>query len=123
LLPFTDSTHVSQLDFAAAGLPNLLGLELHGVPDVKVIGYYQLLSNVRGADAPQDEWIAAAKKLGADVLVRGELAPDPAGVRVVIRIAEVGGTELQSLQRAGRIDQVPEIVRGSAPEAANVFTV
>jgi tetratricopeptide (TPR) repeat protein len=121
LLPFTDSTHASQLDFAAAGLPNLLGLELHGVPDVKVIGYYQLLSNVRGDDAPADEWLAAAKKLGADVVVRGQLTPDPAGVRVTIRVEEIGGEELASIQRTGRVEQVPEIVRGSAPELARAM--
>ena len=118
LLPFTDATHAQQLDFAAAGLPNLLGLELHGVPDVKVVGYYQLLSNVRGPDAPPDEWLAAAKKLGADVIVRGQLAPEASGVHVTIAIDEVDGGHLASIEKTARIEQVPEIVRGSAPEVA-----
>jgi tetratricopeptide (TPR) repeat protein/TolB-like protein len=118
LLPFVDATHAQQLDFASAGLPNLLGLELHGMPDVKVIGYYQLLSNVHAAESPPAEWVAAAKKLGADVLVHGELAPDPKGVHVTIRVEEADGEELATVERSGPVEQVPEIVRGSAPQVA-----
>ena len=123
LLPFVDATHAQQLDFASAGLPNLLGLELHGMPDVKVIGYYQLLSNVRAAESPPAEWVAAAKKLGADVLVHGQLTPDPSGVRVTIRVEEADGQVLATVERAARVEQVPEIVRGSAPEVARAVAV
>ncbi|MGE5185272.1 MAG: protein kinase domain-containing protein [Acidobacteriota bacterium] len=118
LLPFADTTRDPLLDFAGAGLPNLLGLELHGVPDVKVIGYYQLLSNVRGPDAPPGEWVTAAQKLGADVLVRGDLSRARDQVRVLIRIESAGGDQLDEIERETRVEDVPEVVRSAAPQVA-----
>ena len=119
LLPFSDSTHDSQLDFAAAGLPNLLGLELHGIPDVKVIGYYQLLSNVSGPDAGASEWAAAAQRLGADVIVHGELSRVHDQVRVLIRIEAPTGDALDEIERETRVEEVPEVVRAAAPQVAH----
>ncbi|HTR50901.1 MAG TPA: serine/threonine-protein kinase [Kofleriaceae bacterium] len=114
MLPFVDRTHDPQLDFASAGLPNLLGIELHAVPGVKVIGYYQLVSNVRDPDGPLEGWIAAAKQLGADVVVRGELTGAADHVQVAIHVATIAGASVEELTSEGRVSDVPERVRGAA---------
>ena len=114
-LPFTDKTGNPLLDFAAAGLPNLLGLELHGVPEVTVIGYYQLLG-VAGSDASPDGWLAAAKQLGADVIVRGEITTANAGVHVSIIVETATGKRLDRLERDATVEGVPEVVRNTAPQ-------
>jgi serine/threonine protein kinase len=115
LLPFVDATHDDKLDFAAAGLPNLVGLELHGQGELKVLGYYQLLANVSGPGAPLAEWRAAAVRLGADVIVRGELHAAGSDVRVEIFVDAAGTDRLDDIQLAGRIDEVPGLVRGAVP--------
>ncbi|HSD88365.1 MAG TPA: protein kinase, partial [Kofleriaceae bacterium] len=113
LLPFADKTGNPMLDFASAGLPNLLGLELHGAPDVTVIGYYELLG-VAGKDAPHDAWVAAAKRLGADLLVEGELTGGGQNVHITIDINTLAGTHVDRIERDERVENVPESVRRTA---------
>jgi tetratricopeptide (TPR) repeat protein len=120
LLPFIDRTHDPRLDFAAAGLPNLLGMELHGIADLRVVGYYQLLG-MAGSDAPPDGWVAAARALHADVVVRGEITGAGSGVHLRIAIDGLGSAEARSLDTIDRDDAVedlPETVRQVAPEIA-----
>jgi len=119
LLPFVDKTKNPMLDFAAAGLPNLLGLELHDVGDVKVVGYYQLLG-VAGDNAPRDAWVAAAKQLGADVLVTGEITGIGDNVHVAINVDSIDGKRIQSVERDARVEEVPEIVRRTSPLLAKI---
>src|SRR5262249_2048232 len=94
LLPFSDATKNPPLDFPPAGLPTLLGLELHNQPGVTVLGYYRLLGKVSGPEAPLDAWRAAARADGADVIVRGELTGTGDLVRVTIRVQATSGTDL-----------------------------
>ena len=119
LLPFTDRTKNPLLDFAGAGLPNLLGIELHGIADLHVIGYYQLLG-VAGADAPPDAWLAAARGLGADVVVRGEITATPAGkqVHLALRVAAIDGSPLDGVDRDVAVEALPDAVRAAAPAVA-----
>ena len=126
LLPFTDRTKNPLLDFASAGLPNLLGIELHGIPDLHVIGYYQLLG-VAGADAPPEAWLAAARGLGADVVVRGEITNAGKLVHLAIRVDAIAssaddrtidGSPLDEVDRDVTVDSVPDAVRAAEPAIA-----
>ncbi len=114
LLPFVDQTKDPLLDFAAAGLPNLLGLELHGVPDTTVIGYYKLL-DIAGERASRAAWLAAAKQLGADVVVEGKLARAGATIHLVIEVDAIDGTRLDEIVHDVTVEQVPDTVRHAAP--------
>ena len=113
LLPFVDQTKNPLLDFAAAGLPNLLGLELHGLPDVTVLGYYKLL-DIAGPGASRDTWLGAAKKLGADVVVLGEISGAGKTIHVVIDVDTIDGARLDRVERDAAVEEVPEVVRQAA---------
>jgi serine/threonine protein kinase len=119
LLPFRDATNNPLLDFAAAGLPNLLGLELHGVPDLDVVGYYQLVG-VAGAGAPHEAWLAAARKLGADLIVDGEVSGAGPMVHVSIAVDGIDGKHLERVERDAKVEAVPETVREAAPAVAKI---
>ncbi len=113
LLPFVDHTASPLLDFAAAGLPNLLGLELHDVPDATIIGYYKLL-DIAGDGAPRAAWLAAAKQLGADVVIEGELT-GTGPVHVAIEVESITGARLDEIARDVAVERVPDTVRHAAP--------
>ncbi|HEV8325606.1 MAG TPA: tetratricopeptide repeat protein, partial [Myxococcota bacterium] len=126
LLPFSDRTHNPLLDFAAAGLPHLLGMELRRAPGVAVIGYYRVLEHVAGPAAPLAEWVTAAAALGAEVLVRGELEEVAGGggaVVVHVRVERAGdGTVLAQLDRTAPVESVPDTVRALAAAVASAAT-
>nr|HEX4316324.1 serine/threonine-protein kinase [Kofleriaceae bacterium] len=117
LLPFLDRTKNPRLDFAGAGLPNLLGMELHGVPDLRVVGYYQLLGVV-GTAAPSDAWLAAAKQLGADVVVHGEITGTGTDVHLALRVDSIAGARLDAIDRDVAVEKLPDAVRAAAPAVA-----
>jgi tetratricopeptide (TPR) repeat protein/TolB-like protein len=119
LLPFVDRTHDPMLDFATAGLPNLLGLELHAVPDVTVLGYYRLVG-ITGEQAPREAWLAAARQLGADVAVQGEITEAGGSVHVALQIDALDGTHLGTLERDATLEGVPEVVRRTAGDIAAI---
>ena len=119
LLPFTEATKNPMLDFASEGLPNLLALELHGVPDVNVIGYYKL-AGVAGQGAPHQIWVAAAKQLGADIIVEGEITGAGDNVHVAIAIDGIDGRHLERIERDANVQSVPEVVRETAPTIAKI---
>ncbi|MBV8761657.1 MAG: protein kinase [Deltaproteobacteria bacterium] len=119
LLPFTETTKNPMLDFASAGLPNLLGLELHGVSDVNVIGYYKLVG-VAGQGAPHQMWVAAAKQLGADIIVEGEITGSGDNVHVAIAVDGIDGRHIDRIERDASVQSVPEVVRQTAPSIAKI---
>lgn len=114
MLPFVDLTDAPELDFARGGLSNLLSMELHGAAGLKVLGYYRMESNVGSPEAPIADWVAAARRNGADTVVRGELAPAGGLVRVMIYVETVGGEPIDVIERRAPPREVPETVRGSA---------
>ncbi len=118
LLPFADTTKNPLLDFASSGLPNLLGLELHEVPGVTVLGYYQLLGHLKGPDEPVSRWREAAAKLDASVVVHGELSTNGDRIHVVIRIETPTGGAIDAIERDAKIEEVPEVVRSAAGQVA-----
>ncbi len=118
LLPFADATNDPLLDFASSGLPNLLGLELHEVKGVSVVGYYQLLGHLKGPDEPVEAWRAVAAKLDASVVVRGELGKVGDRIHVMIRIESPTGTPIDVIERDAKIEEVPEVVRSAAGQVA-----
>jgi TolB-like protein len=121
VLPFVDSTANPLLDFASSGLPNLLGLELHEVPGVTVVGYYQLLGHVAGSTAPIAAFREAAVKIGADVIVRGELTAKGERVHVAIRVENAAGDVLDTIEQDATVEQVPETVRTAAGQVARAM--
>jgi tetratricopeptide (TPR) repeat protein/TolB-like protein len=113
LLPFVDRTHDPMLDFAAAGMPNLLGLELHGMPDITVIGYYRMLG-ITGPNAPREAWLAAARQLGAEIVVQGEISETGTTAHVALAIDTIDGAHVDALELEARVEDVPDVVRRSA---------
>ncbi len=118
-LPFIDRTKNPLLDFASAGLPNVLGLELRGQRDLAVVGYYQLLG-VAGEDAPRKDWIAAARTLGADVVVQGEITGSGETVHIAITVETLDGAELSTIERDAKVEEVPEVVRRTAANLGKI---
>jgi serine/threonine-protein kinase len=112
LLPFDDRTGDPRLDFAASGLPNLIGMDLEGTRDRPVVGYYRLLERVDGPAAPRAAWLAAARQLGADRVIWGEVTPDRGGLRVRAVAADADGAPLGSVDcRAAGVAEVPDCAR------------
>ena len=118
LLPFEDRTGDPRLDFARAGLPHLMAMEMRRVPGARVVGYYRLLERVAGPDAPPADWIASAGALGAERVVRGVLSNGPHGVHVEVSLEQVDGTVLTRLARDVPAEGVPEAARRLATEIA-----
>ena len=117
MLPFANHVGDPRLDFAASGLPHLLGEQLARAGELRVLGYYRLRGQVTDPEVPA-AWAAAARELGADVVIRGELAPHDGRVRVSIVIERSDGTNLDRIVREIAIDRVPETVQALAPLVA-----
>src|SRR5205085_2794037 len=83
---------------------------VHGVPDLIVVGYYQL-SGVAGTNAPAEAWLEAGRKLGADLVVRGEITGSGPTVHVTIEVATIDGVRLDTIERDARVEEVPDVVR------------
>jgi len=118
VLPFTDHTGESRLDFSTSGLSDILATELKGIPELEVFGYYQLIGRVSDASAPLPEWRDTAKKLGADLVVDGDLMPDPGGIRVVVTLESIDGATIRRFERVTVIDNVPSTTRAIAADIA-----
>ncbi|MBI1945802.1 MAG: protein kinase [Deltaproteobacteria bacterium] len=118
LLPFADHTGEARLDFASSGLPHILAAELRGIPELTVIGYYQLLDRVGDAGAAPAIWREAARALGAEELVRGELSSDAGGVRLVVVVESLGGATIGRFERITDVDAVPGAARALAADVA-----
>ncbi len=69
LFPCENHSSDTNLSYATAGVPYLLGLGLSDLPDVEVLGYYQLAARASNAA----ELFEVAKTLGATHVVRGEI--------------------------------------------------
>ncbi|HEV8323322.1 MAG TPA: protein kinase [Myxococcota bacterium] len=122
LLPFDDRTGNPLLDFAAAGLPHLMEMEMRRLTGAPLFGYYRLLERVSGPGAPPADWLAAARTLGAAIVVRGALTAAGVDVHVELIVERVDGARLARLVRDVPVDQVPESVRGLAAEVAALAT-
>ncbi|MGE5186764.1 MAG: protein kinase domain-containing protein [Acidobacteriota bacterium] len=112
LLPFDDRVGDPRLDFAASGLPHLLGEQLAHVDRLDVLGYYRVRAHVTGAAAPLAAWRDAARTMGADVDVRGELTPGASGVRVSVIVEHSDGRLLDRIDREVPVDRIPATVEG-----------
>jgi TolB-like protein len=120
LMPFVDNTHETQLDFTPSGLPNILARELEKIPELHVVGYYDLLDQIADPAAPASAWAAAARSLGAEVIVRGTLDPEQTGVRLVVEIESITGASLGRFERTTTADAVVATTRASAEDIARV---
>ncbi len=120
LLPFVDLTTDPRLDFAATGLPHLLGTELRRLPGLTLIGTYRLADHVRDPAAPATAWVDAARGLGADLVVRGTLASSAAGVQMVVLVEHVNGVTLGRIERDVSREAVPAAVRTAASDVADI---
>jgi len=118
ILPFEDHTGEPRLDFAASGLSHILTTSLRKIPGLRVIGYYELLDRVPDPAAPPAAWLAAARALGADVIVRGALFAEPAGVRLTLELDASEGATLGRIERMTSVDDVPAATRGLAGDVA-----
>ncbi|HSD87120.1 MAG TPA: hypothetical protein VLB44_06380, partial [Kofleriaceae bacterium] len=123
MLPFEDRVHDPQLDFASSGLPHLLGEQLGHFDRLDVLGYYRVSGRVPDSSAPLSTWQQAARSLGAEITVRGTLAPiDGGGVRITIIVERSDGKPLDQIQRDAPIDQVPATVQSLATGVASAAT-
>jgi tetratricopeptide (TPR) repeat protein/TolB-like protein len=123
MLPFEDRVHDPQLDFAASGLPHLLGEQLGHFDRLDVLGYYRVSGRVTDSSAPVSTWLQAAHSLGATVAVRGTLAPiEGGGVRITIIVERSDGQSLDQIQRDVPVDQVPATVQSLASTIASTAT-
>ena len=123
VLPFVNATREPQLEtgeFGTSGLPNILSRELEKIPELKVVGYYDLRDRLSDPSAPEAAWAAAARALGATVIVHGELVPDRAGIRLVVEIESVTGTTLGRFERMTDVETVVAAARTLAAEVAIV---
>ncbi|MGE5182914.1 MAG: protein kinase domain-containing protein, partial [Acidobacteriota bacterium] len=118
VLRFVDHTGEPRLDFAASGVPHILGSELRTIPELKVIAYYDLVDRLGDAAAPDARWQAAARALGAQLTARGELFADPAGVRIVVDIASIDGASVGRFERITSVDKVAPATREIARDVA-----
>jgi len=117
VLPFIDHTREPRLDFAASGLPHIVATELRTIPELRVFGYYELLDRVADPASPAADWLVAARALGADVVVRGELFAEPAGVRLVVALESINGV-IARFERMIAVDAVPAATRSVAGDIA-----
>ena len=118
ILPFEDHTGEPRLDFAASGLSHILSTSLRKTPGLRVIGYYELLDRVPDPAAPPGAWLDAARTLGADVIVRGALFAEPAGVRLTLELDSSAGAALERIERMTSVDDVPAATRGLTGDVA-----
>ncbi len=118
VLPFVDRTGEPRLDFSATGLPHILSTELKAIPELDTLGYYDLLDRVLDPAAPIAKWKTAATELGAQLVVHGELVPDPGGVRLVVLLESIEGASMGRFERVTTIDAVPAATRAIAAEVA-----
>ncbi len=119
MLPFADRAGDPRLDFASSGLPHLLGEQLGHVDGIKVLGYYRISGQVVDPSAPLDRWRDAARALGADVAIRGEMSPGPGGIHVTIVVERLDGDPLGRLERDVAVDRVPATVQSLASDVAS----
>jgi len=119
MLPFEDHVGDPQLDFASSGLPHQLGDQLGRVATLHVVGYYRLLGKVGTHPADPNAWLAAARSVGADVVVRGVIEPVAGHVRVSVIVERIDGTVIDRIAREGSSDQVTSLVQAIAPAVAS----
>jgi tetratricopeptide (TPR) repeat protein len=117
ILPFENHVRDPRLDFASSGLAHLLGEQLGSIDHLHVLGYYRIRASVKNRD-DRAAWRDAALKLGANMVVRGELEPVGDLARVSIMIERGDGSSLGRVAREIPIDQVPETVRALAASVA-----
>jgi tetratricopeptide (TPR) repeat protein len=120
LLPFADHVGDPRLDFASSGLPHILGDQLGHTPRLHPIGYYRVSAQLADPAAPLEAWMQAARKLGADIVVRGEIDPAGSKVRVSIIVQRIDGKVLERIVREEAVDRVPDAVQNAAAAVASV---
>ncbi|MGE5181139.1 MAG: protein kinase domain-containing protein, partial [Acidobacteriota bacterium] len=120
MLPFENHAGDPRLDFAASGLAHMLGDRLGHVEHVHVLGYYRVRDRVTDPDGSLAAWRDAARKLGAQLAIRGEITPVGDHVRVAVIVERADGTQVRQIEREVSIDRVPEAVEALAPEIASI---
>jgi len=120
VLPFEDHTQEPRLDFASSGLPHILASELKPISGLKVVGYYDLLDRLQDPAAPVSAWAGAARSLGADVIVRGELFAEPSGIRILVEATAASGEVMGRVERMTTVDSVPAATRSAAGDVARI---
>ncbi|HEX5057967.1 MAG TPA: serine/threonine-protein kinase, partial [Kofleriaceae bacterium] len=120
VLPFIDHTGEARLDFAASGLPHILATQLRSIPELHVLGYYELLDHLPSGSAPAEAWERAARSLGAETVIHGEIFTEQAGIRVVVKVTTINGGELGRFERMTSVDSVPAATRSIAADVARV---
>jgi tetratricopeptide (TPR) repeat protein/predicted nucleic acid-binding protein len=118
VLPFADHIGDARLDFASSGLPHILGAQLGQTPRLHTIGYYRVSAQLVDSKAPLDAWIGAARKLGANHVVYGELDPAGTKVRVSIIVQQIDGKVIDRIVREEALDRVPDAVQNAASSVA-----
>ncbi|HEX8796738.1 MAG TPA: protein kinase [Polyangiaceae bacterium] len=120
VLPFEDKTGDPQLDFSESGLPYLLEQEFGKVAGIGVVGYYRLRDRIPAKDATLADWRAAARAMGADLVVRGELTPTAKAVHVTLFVEQLSdGRTLATLGADAAVEKIPGAVRALAGDVAS----
>jgi tetratricopeptide (TPR) repeat protein len=122
LLPFTVHAEHPDLDFAASGLPQLLGRQFGRVGSVKVLGYYRLLDRISSESAPPREWRQAARDLGASIFVHGSLTDADEGVVADLWVEDQDGALLKKLSYETSVEELPAVVRSASSELLKAFS-
>ena len=96
LFPCENHSSDTNLGYATAGVPYLLGLGLSDLPDVEVLGYYQLAARATTpAELPE-----VARTLGATHVVRGEIRKvDDGQLSLELEISLLDGASILRLSR------------------------
>ncbi len=114
VLPFEVRGADPRLDFASSGLPHLLGEQLSQIKSLEVLGYYRVSNRLADPAAPVAAWRDAARALGADVAVRGEITAGAGNVRLAIIIERSDGRMLDRIERDVPLDRVPATIQSLA---------
>ncbi len=121
LLPFDDRSGATRLDFAGAGLPNLLATQLRRTRELEVIGHYRLLERVATEKPSAAELGAIARELGAGWLVSGTLtAGAAANLHLAVTVATIDGRTVSTLERDTRVEDIVATVHAMVGELASL---
>jgi TolB-like protein len=121
MLPFAIHVADPRLDFASSGLSHLLGEQLGHVGRLRVLGHFRVRGRLVGPESPA-AWLGAARALGAELVVRGEIDPLADRARITLVIERTDGSSLDRFEREAAIDQIPAVVQALAPAVASALS-
>lgn len=96
LLPFEETTGRSDLAFVKNGLPAVLQAELSASPAIEAIRPEVLERELTTTSPDTKDWLAAARSLGADVAVHGDVRPAKRGLAARVELLAIRGEVLST---------------------------